>query len=76
MDELEYIGIVDLTCTRLFSAWIIADLDVGNFGPCFFHGGNQVALVALHVVGIVQQLASGASHRSTDHVGLVGMTQE
>jgi hypothetical protein len=76
LDILEKIGIIDLSRTGLLSSWIVPNLDIGYFRPGFFHGRDQIALVALHVVGIVQQLASRAPHRSTDHVSLIGMAKK
>src|SRR5690606_11828184 len=76
VDELEDILVVDLASCGLFTAGIITDLDICNLTPGLLHHRNQVALVALHVVDVVKDLAAWTPHGFADHIGLIGMAKE
>ena len=75
-DVPEEIPVVHLARARLLAARVVADLEIRDLAPRVVDVRDDVALVALHVVHVVEDLARRAIYRAADRVRLVRGAQE
>src|SRR6186713_669909 len=76
VDVFEDVFVIHFSGGRLFSTWIVSNLEVSNFIPAFFNVWNNVSLVSLHVVHVEQNFARRAVYRPAYSIGLVRASQE
>ena len=75
-DVPEEIPVVHLAGARLLAPGIVADLEVRDLAPGMIDVRDDVALVALHVIHVVEDLAGRTIYRAADGVRLVRGAQE
>ncbi len=75
-DVPEQVLVVHLARARFLAARVVADLEVRDLAPGVVDVRHDVALVALHVVHVVEDLAGRTIYRAADGVRLVGGAQE
>ena len=76
MDVLEDVAVIDFARSGLFAAWVVADLEIGDFIPAAVYVGNQVSFADLLMVKVVKNLAGGTSHSFANRVGLGHVLEE
>ena len=72
----EDIFVIDLTSSRLFTAWVVTNLEVCDFVPGPVDVGDQVAFGDLLVVNVKKNFARRAVHGLTYFITLGGLGEE
>ena len=76
MDMLEYILIVDFPAGGFFAPGVVTQMEGGNLIPGLIDIWNQVTLGDLLVLEVIDDLAIGAVHSSTNQIGLGDLLQK
>ena len=72
----ENIAVMDFAGARFFAAWVIANLEVGNFREGAVDVGDEVSLGDLLMINVEEDFARRAADRFANHVGLRNFVQK